>query len=129
MNLTKVFEKAIKFILLLIALLGEQSGHAQQWTLSSCVNQAINNHPDIKSAQLDLGISMAGVDQAKSNFYPEVGVSVFQSGNFGRSIDRFTNAYIDQFYNTTYDGIRLNMPLLDCAGNLIRKLNPKCLSQ
>jgi len=104
-------------MLFLFAIMGEQSGNAQQWTLSTCVNQAINNHPDIKGAQLDLGISIAGVDQAKSNFYPEIGADVFQSGNFGRSIDRFTNAYIDQFYNTTYAGIRLNMPVFTSFRN------------
>ncbi len=117
MNFTKVLEKAIKLILFLFALLGQQSGQAQQWTLTSCVNQAINNHPDIKSAQLDLGMSMARVDQAKSNFYPELAASVFQSGNFGRSIDRFTNAYIDQFYNTTYAGVRLNVPVFTSFRN------------
>jgi outer membrane protein len=108
---------AIKWLTFLVAIFCAVSLQSQQWTLTSCVKQAINNHPDIKSAQLDLGISMAGVDQAKSNFYPEIGASVFQSGNFGRSIDRFTNAYIDQFYNTTYAGIRLNMPLFTSFRN------------
>jgi len=117
MNITKIPERIIKLMLFLLALLCEENVHAQQWTLTSCVNQAINNHPDIKSAQLDLGISMARVDQARSNFYPEIGASLFQSGNFGRSIDRFTNAYIDQFYNTTYAGIRINVPVFTSFRN------------
>lgn len=107
----------MKWLPFFVAIFCEVSLFSQQWTLSGCVNQAINNHPDIKSAKLDLGISVARVDQAKSNFYPEIGANVFQSGNFGRSIDRFTNAYIDQFYNTTYAGISLNIPVFTSFRN------------
>lgn len=101
----------------LAILLSNNNLYAQEWTLSSCVKQAIDNHPDIKSAQLDLGVSICRVDQAKSNFYPEFGANIFQSGNFGRSIDRFTNAYIDQFYNTTFAGVRLNSPVFTSFRN------------
>lgn len=107
----------MKWLPFFVAIFCEVSLFSQQWTLSGCVNQAINNHPDIKSAKLDLGISVARVAQAKSNFYPEIGANVFQSGNFGRSIDRFTNAYIDQFYNTTYAGISLNIPVFTSFRN------------
>ncbi len=118
MNFVKVLNQIVKVLLFLAVLLSKKDLYAQrQWTLSECVNQAINNHPDIKSAQLDLGMSLSRVDQAKSNFYPELGASVFQSGNFGRSIDRFTNAYIDQFYNTTYAGVRVSAPIFTSFRN------------
>ena len=48
---------------------------------------------------------------------PELSASIFQSGNFGRSIDRFTNAYIDQFYNSTWAGVRLNVPIFTSFRN------------
>ena len=107
----------MKVMFFLAILLSNNNLYAQEWTLSSCVKQAIDNHPDIKSAQLDLGVSICRVDQAKSNFYPEFGANIFQSGNFGRSIDRFTNAYIDQFYNTTFAGVRLNSPVFTSFRN------------
>jgi len=117
MNSKIISFSILKWLPFFVAIFCEVSLFSQQWTLSGCVNQAINNHPDIKSAKLDLGISVARVAQAKSNFYPEIGANVFQSGNFGRSIDRFTNAYIDQFYNTTYAGISLNIPVFTSFRN------------
>ncbi|MBL0027367.1 MAG: TolC family protein [Saprospiraceae bacterium] len=117
MNFVKVLIQIVKFLLFLVVLLSKQDINAQQWTLKNCVNQAIKNHPDIKSAQLDLRVSLSRVDQAKSNFYPELGASVFQSGNFGRSIDRFTNAYIDQYYNTTYAGFGVSTPIFTSFRN------------
>ena len=72
----------MKVMFFLAILLSNNNLYAQEWTLSSCVKQAIDNHPDIKSAQLDLGVSICRVDQAKSNFYPEFGANIFQSGNF-----------------------------------------------
>jgi outer membrane protein len=117
MNIEKIMNQIFKILLVLAALLSKRDLVAQRWTLSDCVNQAISNNLDIKSAQLDLGASIARIDQAKSNFYPEAGINVFQSGNFGRSIDRFTNAYIDQFYNTTYTGISVRTPIFTSFRN------------
>lgn len=31
--------------------------------------------------------------------------------NFGRSIDRFSNDYINQLYNSTYGGVQMNLPV------------------
>ncbi len=118
MKVIKLINQIFKTFLMFVVLFSHAGIIAQQWTLTDCVNQAINNHPDIKSAHLDLGSSQARVEQAKSNFYPEAGVSVFQSGNFGRSIDRFTNAYIDQFYNTTYAGINIRTPIFTSFRNI-----------
>jgi outer membrane protein len=84
---------------------------SQSLTLKECINHALENNPDIQESILNVGVSKANVNVARSNFLPEIAVNIFQSGNFGRSIDRFTNGYIDRFYNASYAGLRLNMPL------------------
>jgi outer membrane protein len=42
-----------------------------------------------------------------------MGIGVFQSTNTGRSIDRFTNAYINQIYNSTYAQASLSQPIFN----------------
>lgn len=112
MELSKIITLLVKIILFIILIFTKNEVFAQQISLKDCVRKAIENHPDVKASYLNTGIAKAGIDQAKSNFMPELSASIFQSGNFGRSIDRFTNAYIDQFYNSTWAGVRLNVPIL-----------------
>ena len=38
--------------------------YGQQLTLNTCIQQAIENHPDIKNSELDMAISKAPIDQA-----------------------------------------------------------------
>lgn len=118
-----------KGILLLVFLIFINEVIGQQWTLESCVKQAINNHPDVKNAQLNLSIFKTKLDQSIGNYYPELSANVFQSGNFGRSIDRFTNAYIDQFYNTTYAGVRMSIPVFTSFRNSNLVQSAKSLNQ
>ena len=40
-----------------------------------------------------------------------MGIGVFQSTNTGRSIDRFTNSYINAIYNSTYAQASLSQPI------------------
>lgn len=117
MEASKLITYLVKIIIFLVLLFTKKDVTAQQITLKECVSKAIENHPDVKASYLQTGLSQTGIDQAKSNFLPQLGASIFQSGNFGRSIDRFTNAYIDQFYNSTWAGVRMNMPLFTSFRN------------
>ena len=117
MEMSKIITLLVKVILFIILIFTKKDVFAQQISLKDCVRKAIENHPDVKASYLNTGIAKAGIDQAKSNFMPELSASIFQSGNFGRSIDRFTNAYIDQFYNSTWAGVRLNVPIFTSFRN------------
>jgi outer membrane protein len=117
MGTSKVIDLMVKMILLVMLLFSKKDVIGQHLSLNDCVKIAIENHPDVKATYLQTGISKANIARAKSNFYPELGVNVSQAGNFGRSIDRFTNAYIDQFYNSTWAGVRMNMPVFTSFRN------------
>ncbi|MCR9062415.1 MAG: TolC family protein [Cytophagales bacterium] len=84
---------------------------AQNISLKECVEMAIKNHPDYQGAVLNAEIAEANFSASKSNRLPNMQVEVYQSTNTGRSIDRFTNAYINQIYSSTYAQASLSQPI------------------
>lgn len=80
-------------------------------SLEDCIQKTIATHPTYQSGIIASEAATVGIRQAKSQRLPTMSAGVFQSANFGRSIDRFTNAYIDQVYNSTYAQANLSMPL------------------
>lgn len=86
---------------------------AQALSLKECVSAGIKNHPDYQAQVLSAEAAQANLLSAKSQRLPDLGVDVFQSTNVGRSIDRFTNAYIDQLYNSTFASANLSVPIFN----------------
>ncbi len=84
---------------------------AQNISLKECVEMAIKNHPDYQGAVLNAEVAEANFSASKSNRLPNMQVEVYQSTNTGRSIDRFTNAYINQIYSSTYAQASLSQPI------------------
>ena len=76
----------------------------QLLSLSECAELLTKNNLTFRDGQLQAEAAQAQWRQAKSQQLPQLGVNVSQSVNLGRSIDRFTNAYIDQLYNSSYAG-------------------------
>ena len=68
----------------------------QTLTLQQAVETGIKNNIDV--LQADLQMQKAGIDlkQSKEYMLPDLNASANHGKNFGRSIDPFTNAYIDQ---------------------------------
>lgn len=90
---------------------------AQGLTLNDCIAKTIANNTEIKTSQIQAEAAQSNLLLVKRNILPTVGFGIEQSGNFGRSIDRFTNSYISQFYNTTYSGIQFSMPVFNSFQN------------
>jgi outer membrane protein len=116
-NMTKMPKLFFSSLLWLALFFNINEVSSQQITLSECVQVALQNHPDVKNGYLQTGLAKVRIDQAKSNFMPEMSAGIYQAGNFGRSIDRFTNSYINQFYNSTWAGVNLNIPLFTSFRN------------
>jgi outer membrane protein len=85
--------------------------NAQSLSLKECVDLGIKNHPDYQAGVLNAEASNASLQEAKSLRLPTMGIGVFQSTNTGRSIDRFTNSYINAIYNSTYAQASLSQPI------------------
>jgi outer membrane protein len=102
---------SFKIKLVIVFCLINFYANAQTLSLKTCLQKAYAAHPDLKLAYIQAEMANNSLAQSKSNFYPRISAAVYQSGNFGRSIDRFTNGYISKFYNSTYGGLDLNLPL------------------
>lgn len=90
---------------------------AQKFTIKDCIGQAIANSAELKTSILQFENAQNMHLQAKRNILPSLSFGIEQSGNFGRSIDRFTNSYISQFYNSTYSGVQFSMPVFNSFQN------------
>ncbi|WP_247233131.1 TolC family protein [Telluribacter sp. SYSU D00476] len=80
-------------------------------SLSECVDILAKNNLTYRDAQLQAEAADALWRQVKSQQLPSLALGASQSVNLGRSIDRFTNAYIDQLYNSNYVGAGLDLTL------------------
>ena len=80
----------------------------QLLSLQECAELLTKNNLTFRDGQLQAEAAQVQWRQAKSQQLPQLGVNVSQSVNLGRSIDRFTNAYIDQLYNSSYVGAGLD---------------------
>ncbi len=85
--------------------------NAQSVSLKECIELGLKNHPDYQAGVLNAEAATASLGEAKSLRYPSMSIDVYQSTNTGRSIDRFTNNYINDVYNSTYAQASLSQPI------------------
>ncbi len=76
-------------------------------TLGESIELALENNLDLKSAGLRAEISEVNFKQTRSNVLPSLNAGVNVGLNNGRSIDPFTNAYIDE--QLTFSNVGLNL--------------------
>ncbi|WP_198170252.1 TolC family protein [Mucilaginibacter arboris] len=69
--------------------------------IQKCVEIAISNNLNVAQSELAAKRANIGFNQAKLNLLPNFGANVQQGLNQGRSIDPFTNAYLNQQINYT----------------------------
>lgn len=79
--------------------------------LEECAELLVKNNLTFREGQLQAEAAQAQWRQAKSQQLPTLGINASQGVNLGRSIDRFTNAYIDQLYNSSYVGANVQEPI------------------
>lgn len=88
--------RSLVFILVLMACSITVSAQTTPWTLEKCVHYALENNLTIREQILNqerLGLSL---HQSKMMQYPTLNSSASHNYNFGRTIDPFTNSYVNQ---------------------------------
>ncbi len=102
-------------ISLTIIILFLQKGwvFGQALSLKECVDIAIKNNLTYRESQIMGESANVELARAKSQIYPRIGFGTGQDVRVGRSIDRFTNAYIEQVYTTNYFGLQASMPIFN----------------
>lgn len=99
-----------RFILLfcLLPLLGR--GQARL-SLAECADLLAKNNLIYQQGSLQAEAAQAQLRQTRSQILPQIYISADQSLNLGRSIDQYTNAYIDQLYSYNAISTGFQMPV------------------
>lgn len=87
-----------------------------QYSLKQCIDSAITNNLELKQAELQMQSSRIDWQQARANMLPTLNGSIGHGINQGRSIDPFTNDYIDQRYNFAGYGLSSGITLFNGLG-------------
>src|SRR5262245_11627124 len=95
-------------------------GHAQDssgtLSLKQCVETAISNNLQVKQSDLQMQTAEINWKQAKANMLPSINGSASHGINQGRSIDPFSNSYINQQVNYASYGLNGSLPLFNGLG-------------
>ena len=105
----------MKYLLIISFLfpLWGAGGFAQKISLKECVDVAIKNNLTYRESQILGESANIELSRAKSLIYPRIGFGTGQDLRVGRSIDRFTNSFIEEVYTTNYFGLQANMMLFN----------------
>jgi outer membrane protein len=84
------------FLLMAGASLFAQTESSKILSLKQCLDIAFENNLDLKQAELKAASSAIDYRQARQNMLPAINGSIEHGSNQGRSIDPFTNSYLNQ---------------------------------
>ncbi|UTA68545.1 MULTISPECIES: TolC family protein [Emticicia] len=82
-------------------------------TLKECLDIAIKNNLTYRESQIQAEAANVELQRVRSLAYPRIGFGIGQDVRLGRSIDRFTNAYIEELYSTNGFGIDASIALFN----------------
>lgn len=103
-----MLQKIIIFTVLLMQGIGfAQTKPKNEYTLTECINIALKNNLDLKSTTLRANTANINFKQSKTNILPTLNGNYNIGVNTGRSIDPFTNDFINQ--ELTFSNARLSL--------------------
>ena len=82
-------------------------------TLKQAVEVAIKNNLEVRQAGLQMETSEINLRRSRANRYPALEGFAFQGMNQGRSIDPFTNQFINQQINFGNYGLNTSLTLFN----------------
>src|SRR5688500_12360749 len=112
-----------KIIIGLFVIISNYQAYTQTgkvMTLKQCVETALANNLEVKQREVLLDNAAVNLKQAKDNRLPDLNAGLNHGLSQGRSIDPFTNDYIDQ--NVLYGNYSLNSGITVYSGFQIRNL-------
>lgn len=81
----------------LILFLPPMHGNAQEtWNLQHCIEHALTHNISIQQQLLGVSQSETNLLQSKANVLPSLNINAGHNYNFGRTIDPFTNQFVNQ---------------------------------
>lgn len=106
-----------KYLLLIPVLFLTFGSTAQEiWTLEKCIEHALTNNIQVKQQMLQIDLSRTSLQQSRLNLLPSLNAGAQHGYNYGKTVDRYTNAFAsktvqsDNFYLgsqfTLWDGFQ-----------------------
>ncbi|MFL0353088.1 TolC family protein [Xanthomarina sp. GH4-25] len=95
------------FIFLIQVAVFSQEEPVKSYTLNQCISLALENNLNLKSTELNANSADVNFKQSKANLLPTLNGNYNIGVNNGRSIDPFTNSYINQ--ELTFSNANLNL--------------------
>jgi outer membrane protein len=99
-------KKSIPILLILLAFAASPKTNAQDtpsadnvYTLQQCVETAFKNNADVKQAELLAESARINYNQSKTTMLPDLNAGITHSSYNGRSINPYTNSYINEQNN------------------------------
>jgi len=90
-----------------------QENLSETLTLEDCIAIALNNNLDLQSANLSAERAQVNFKQSKGDFLPSINGNFNIGVNNGRSIDPFTNDFINQRLEFSSANFNLNMTVFN----------------
>ena len=110
-----------------VLLIFGASARAQNYSLQQCIDSALKNNIPVKQSALDMETARVNWKQAKANILPTLGMDVSHGLNTGRSIDPFTNTYVNQSVNRASYGANSDVVLFH-GGSLQNRIKENATS-
>ncbi len=125
---------ALKNFTLILILLFAFNAFAQQekYTLQQCIEHAWSNNLDIKQSMLNNESAKLDITQSKANLLPTLSASAGQNYQFGRTVDRFTNTFVNQSIRSNNIGLNAGLTLFNgfqSQNNIVQKKQTQQVSQ
>lgn len=96
----------------------------KMYSLENCIDIAIQNNPDVRNKEYLAAGSGVSLDQARGNVFPTLNASFGHTLYNGRSINIYTNSYVNQSYNSGNYSLTTNFTLWN--GSSIQNYIKKC---
>lgn len=92
-SMKKVISVGVVSLMVFAKLAAQQTNH---YNLQQCIDAAIQHNIDVNLDALRLDAAKVNEKQAKANLLPDLNANLDHGINQGRSIDPYTNTYVDQ---------------------------------
>lgn len=110
----------MKRLLLVLTLISFGSFAQNTYSLQQCIEIAVKNNPSVLQGDANMQESGVRHQQARLNRYPRVSGNIGHGINQGRSIDPFSNSYVDN--RISYGNYGINSGVVLFNGGALRNL-------
>jgi len=81
------------------------------YSLQQCVDSALKNNPTVKTVEFTKETAKVNWDQQRANMLPYINSYASYYNNGGKSINNYTNSFVNENYNSGYANVQATLTL------------------